>query len=312
MDHDTERSYKELLNRVVTGKYAASTEEKTYNDIVNRMLRYFDDKKKEKWYNQEIIDKLPEYMRSKIIIPAGSILRGFNAPGYTGSFSNCYYIPIEEDSIEGIFETTKRLARIFSKRGGVGIDITILRPKDTPVNNAAKYSTGAVSFMPLFSEVTDTIGQQGRRGALLMSMDVRHPDIEDFIMAKTSKADQVFKRDAFTGRVKDISHANISVKLTDEFMKAVEEDSDWNLVFPDIQAVGTDVYTREWDGNYKKWEIKGYPLKIYKTVKAKELYNKIAESVWECGDPGVLFVDTAQRWTPVSDIYELIPMGTNP
>jgi ribonucleoside-diphosphate reductase alpha chain len=143
-------------------------------------------------------------------------------------------------------------------------------------------------------------------------LDIRHPDIEDFILSKTSKASQVFMKDEITGRVKDISHANISVKMTDEFMNAVNDNKTWDLVFPDIEKVGVETYTKEWKGDYKEWKNKGYPLKIYKTVQAKDLYYKLCSSVWECGDPGVLFLDTAQRWTPISDFPELLPKGTNP
>jgi ribonucleoside-diphosphate reductase alpha chain len=95
-------------------------------------------------------------------------------------------------------------------------------------------------------------------------------------------------------------------------MRAVYNNEDWNLIFPDIESVGTEVYTKEWNGAYKDWEEKGYPVKIYKTVKARELYDLICRAVWECGDPGLLFVDAAQKWTPVADIPQLIPKGTNP
>ena len=100
------------------------------------------------------------------------------------TYSNCYVLPQVEDSIEGIYDTAKHLARTFSYGGGVGIDISKLRPKGSPVNNAAKTTSGAVSFMDTFSQVSSVIGQAGRRGALMISMDCYHPDIEDFIDAK--------------------------------------------------------------------------------------------------------------------------------
>ena len=179
-------------------------------------------------------DKQKELLRSGKFIPAGSILSTCNTDN-KGSFSNCYFLPIRHDSIEGIFEAQKQIARTFSYRGGIGTDITILRPKDTPVENAAKTSSGSVSFMPSFSEITKTICQRGRRGALLISIDIRHPDALDFIWSKADP-DRVFERDIFSGKIADISNANLTIKLSDSFMRAVEADEDWTFCFPDIDA----------------------------------------------------------------------------
>ena len=138
--------------------------------------------------------------------------------------------------MEGIFEAQKKLARTYSYRGGSGIDITILRPSGDPVNNAAVTSSGAVSFMPLFSELTNTIGQNGRRGALMISMDIRHPDTRRFIWSK-SKPEEIFGVDSLTGKTQDVFGANISLKITDDFMQAVEDDKDWTFVFPEMNKV---------------------------------------------------------------------------
>ena len=134
----------------------------------------------------------------------GRILASRGVTDRKVTYSNCYVLPQVEDSIEGIYDTAKHLARTFSYGGGVGIDISNLRPKGSPVNNAAKTTSGAVSFMDTFSQVSSVIGQAGRRGALMISMDCYHPDIEDFIDAKKN--------------TNKLEGCNISVRTDGEFI----------------------------------------------------------------------------------------------
>jgi ribonucleoside-diphosphate reductase alpha chain len=191
------------------------------------------------------------------------------------SYTNCYVLGIEDDSIEGIYNTAKDMAKTYSYGGGVGICIGNLRPKGAKVSNSAKYSTGAVSFMELFSNTTGVIGQAGRRAALMISIPINHPDVEDFIEIKHNNIDKV-------------KHANISVKITDDFMNAVVEDKDFDLIFE------------------TKHEI------IRKTIRAKELWNKIITSAHNSAEPGILFWTCAQDRSP-SDIYESLRiLTTNP
>lgn len=205
-----------------------SLQEHSFSDVRNRLCREF--LKHSKFENDEN-EQVCEMLQSGRFIPAGSILSGLGNDYAKCSLSNCYLAKIESDSLEGIFEAQKKLARTYSYRGGSGIDITILRPAGDPVNNAAVTSSGAVSFMPLFSELTNTIGQNGRRGALMISLDIRHPDTRRFIWCK-SRPGEIFGVDSLTGKVQDVFGANISLKVTDEFMQAVEEDKDWTFVFP--------------------------------------------------------------------------------
>ena len=191
------------------------------------------------------------------------------------TYTNCYVLSIDDDSIEGIYETAKNMAKTYSYGGGVGICIGKLRPKGARVSNSAKYSTGAASFMELFSNTTGVIGQSARRGAAIISIPVDHPDIEDFIEIKHNNIEKV-------------KHANISVKITDEFMKAVIEDKDFELYF-----------------KTKHEEIK-------KTVKAKELWNKIIKSAHNSAEPGVLFWTHAQEMSPSDTYAELKIHTTNP
>jgi len=255
-------------------------------------------------------DDQRELLRSGRFIPAGSILSRCNTDS-KGSFSNCYFTPILHDSIEDIFECQKKLARTFSYRGGSGVDISVLRPSGEAVNNAAKESSGAVSFMPTFSEITKTISQRGRRGALIITLDIRHPDVIKFIWSK-AKPEEVFEKDVFTGDYPKIDAANISLKITDSFMKAVEDDEDFTFIFPDIDF-DKEKYNKEWTGDYDKWEESGGTFKQYNTLKARDILNQISEAAYICGDPGLWFVDVAQRETFGTYIDErLKPICVNP
>lgn len=187
----------------------------------------------------------------KKFLLGGRILssRGLNVFNKKITYSNCYVLTPPEDSIESIFECAGKLARTFSYGGGVGIDISKLAPKGARVNNAAKETTGSVSFMDLYSLVTDLIGQNGRRGALMISIDCTHPDLEDFIEVKSD--------------LNKVTKANISIKLTNEFMEAVVNDSDFMLSF-----------IREETNE----EVK-------KIVKAKKIFQKIADMNFDFAEP---------------------------
>ena len=145
----------------------------------------------------------------------GRILSNRGVTGEKVTYSNCYVIAPPEDNIESIYDTAKKLARTYSFGGGCGIDISKLAPAGAKVNNQAKSTSGAVSFMDTFSHVTEQIGQNGRRGALMISISCTHPDLEKFITVKSD-----------LGKV---TSANISVRVTDKFMVAVRNDEDWSF-----------------------------------------------------------------------------------
>jgi ribonucleoside-diphosphate reductase alpha chain len=192
-------------------------------------------------------------------IPGGRIMFGAGQPR-RATLLNCYVIPIKEDSIEGIFEWCKEAARTYSLGGGVGTDISILRPKGAPVNNSAIYSSGSVSFMELFSTTTGTIGQSGRRGALMITIRVDHPDVLDFIEIKNDP------------ERRKVQYANISVRVTDAFMRAVERDEEFLLH-----------YENERIGRFEK------------RVRAREIWEKLVKNAWASAEPGVIFWDTVKR-----------------
>ena len=192
------------------------------------------------------------------------------------TLSNCYVIEPPEDNIESIFECAKKLARTFSYGGGCGIDIGKLRPKNAQVNNSAKQTSGSVSFMDLYSQVTELIGQNGRRGALMISIPCNHPDLLDFIELKSD--------------LNKVTKANLSIRITDEFMQAVKAKSKFDLVF-EVEATG---------------EV------IEETIDAYELYNKLCAMNWDYAEPGILFWDRIEKWNLLSETPNFKFAGTNP
>ena len=217
-------------------------------------------------------------IRQKKFLFGGRILsnRGLDKHGIKNTLSNCYVIAAPEDNLESIFESVAKLARTFSYGGGCGLDISKLAPRGATVHNTAKTTSGAVSFMELYSMVTGLIGQNGRRGALMLSMDVSHPDIEEFITVKSD--------------LNKITKANISVKITDKFMECVKADGDWEMSF-----------TREATGEV-----------ISKTVKAKELFRKMCEMNWNYAEPGMLYWDRIEQHNLLANTPEFKFAGTNP
>lgn len=247
-------------------------------DIWNKKYRH-NDETLEEWFDRVSggNDKLRQKIKEKKFLFAGRILanRGLqNEKKIT--YSNCYVLSSPKDNLESIFETGKELARTFSYGGGCGIDISNLAPKGAKVNNAAKYSTGAVSYMSLYSLITGLIGQDGRRGALMLSINDTHPDLELFIDAKTD--------------LKEVTKANISVRLSDKFMNAVEHDLNWELYFE-----------RPESGE-----------KISKIVKAKDIFLKLVENNWNYAEPGILFWDKITNYHLNSDNELLKYEGVNP
>ena len=223
-------------------------------------------------------EKIGQLIRDRKFLFAGRILanRGLPKDGINVTYSNCYVLQPPQDNIESIFDTAKYIARTFSYGGGVGIDISNLRPKGAKVHNAAKTTTGAVSFMDLYSMATGLIGQKGRRGALMISMDVNHPDIEDFIDIKTD--------------LDRVTNANISVRINDEFMKAVLNKTMYECKF--IVDSGREVITKE--------------------VDAHKLFMKLITNNWDFAEPGILFWDNIENNHLLSADKEFKYAGINP
>lgn len=232
----------------------------------------------DQWLDRVSINN--QYIRNLIVqkkfLPAGRILSNIGIDDEKCSLSNCYVITPPDDSIESIYETCSKLARTYSYGGGCGIDISNLAPEGAKVHNQAKATSGAVSFMDTFSQVTQQIGQNGRRGALMISISDTHPDLEKFITIKSD--------------LNKVNYANISVRISDAFMKAVEEDKDWEL----------------------KFERKETGEVISKTVKAKELFRKLCEQNWNYAEPGMLFWDRINNYNLLSNTKSFKYAGVNP
>jgi ribonucleoside-diphosphate reductase alpha chain len=202
----------------------------------------------------------------KYVIPQGSVMFGLGNNEVMASLSNCIVIPPIYDSYGGIMYTDQQMAQLFKRRCGVGVDLSNLRPKDTLVSNAAGSTTGAVSFMNRFSETTREVAQNGRRGALMLTLDVAHPNIQDFVTIKQD--------------LSKITGANISVRLSDEFMEAVEKDDTFML----------------------RWPINDANPKITKDINARDLWNTIIKSAHNTAEPGLIFWDR-QHYYSTSSLY---------
>jgi len=231
------------------------------------------EKDKEYWYNR-FLDLLFDFR----FVPGGRVMHGAGREDARRrpTLSNCYVIPIEEDSLEGIYRAITESAMVYRTGGGVGTDLSSLRPEGAAVNATIDHSPGATAFMNLFSESTNTVSQAGRRGALMLTMRVDHPDIERFITIKNDPR-----------RIK-VQHANISVLITHEFMTAVTNDTEFAL---------------RWNGT------------VYRKVKAKELWFKVIKNAHASAEPGIIFWDTMRDYHNVeyaNPLSSTNPCGEQP
>ncbi|MDA6070106.1 adenosylcobalamin-dependent ribonucleoside-diphosphate reductase [Flavobacterium sp. AC] len=203
---------------------------------------------------KEVFDLIKDF---KYLVPQGSPMTGIGNPFQVASLSNCFVIGNDNsDSYGGIMKTDQEQVQLMKRRGGVGHDLSHIRPKGSPVKNSALTSTGLVPFMERYSNSTREVAQDGRRGALMLSVSVNHPDAADFIDAKMEQG--------------KVTGANVSVRIDDLFMKAVKQDALYEQKYPIFSD--NPLYSKE--------------------IKAKELWNKIIHNAWKSAEPGILFWDT--------------------
>jgi ribonucleoside-diphosphate reductase alpha chain len=212
----------------------------------------------------------------KYIVPQGSPMYGIGNDYVQVSLSNCVVVENPEDTVSSICDTGKDLANLFKRRCGVGLDISDLRPDGAIVNNSAKTTTGAWSFADFYSYVCRMIGQNGRRGALMISMNVNHPDIEKFIEMKHD--------------LTKVTGANVSVKITDDFMAAVKNDEEYTL----------------------SWTSKDGSKSVERVVQAKDIWNKIVNSATKTAEPGILMWDNITKNLPAHEYEDFKTRTTNP
>jgi len=226
-------------------------------------------------------------------IPGGRILAGAGVKGLT--LQNCFVLPCPEDSRGGIFDRVKEMAETHSRGGGVGVNLSSLRPRYAPVIGVNGISSGAVSWGKMFNLSTGLIEQGGsRRGATMLMIDDWHPDVEEFISAKHSAG--------------EFENANMSVCISDGFMEALKNNESWDLVFPDTKD---PEFNDLWDGNISYWrDILGKNVIVYKTVQAKEIWDSIVSSAWASAEPGLHFLERSNK---MSNSWYFAPLvATNP
>lgn len=275
----------ELAARVWVNKYALKDSfgniyEKTPNDMHRRLakeLARIESKYNNPMSEDEIFDLIKDF---KYIIPQGSPMAGIGNNYQVGSLSNCFVIGLDgtPDSYGGIIKIDEEQVQLMKRRGGVGHDLSHIRPKGSPVKNSALTSTGLVPFMERYSNSTREVAQDGRRGALMLSVSIKHPDSEAFIDAKMTEG--------------KVTGANVSVRIDDEFMKAVETQTEYTQTYP----------------------IDSENPKYKKTIDAVALWRKIVHNAWQSAEPGVLFWDTITRES-VPDCYADLgfkTISTNP
>lgn len=267
-------------------------------------------------------DEYPEFyglLRDFKFVPGGRILAGAGTDTEV-TFYNCYVIPVETefarerrlsiaetgdpasdfeddphgaDSRRAIFDTIGRMVDIMSRGGGVGINWSVLRPQGAYLKTVNGTSSGPVGWMDVASKAVGEVEQGGsRRGAAMFMLDDWHPDVLKFIEAK---------RD-----LSRITNANVSVAVSDEFMKAVKNDDEWTLMFPDTSA---PEYDAEWDGDIGAWVNKGRPVKVYDTVKARDIWRALAQAAWDNGEPGVVFLDRYNKMSTGQSVERIISVN---
>ena len=256
--------------------HVARVEEQWDGDVQTRTVEYY------------------HLLSSKKFFPNSPTFTGAGTP--LGQLAACFVLPITDDmgrDSAGIFQTLRDAALIQQTGGGNGFSFSRLRPAGASVKSSAGRATGPVGFLRVYDHAFGEVAQGGvRRGANMSVLRVDHPDVEDFIICKTNE--------------NHITNFNISVGITDAFMKAVKEDKEWELRFPDISSSNY----RTTSGTIEQLEAAGVPIQTYKKVRARELFNKIVKQAHHNGEPGVLFLDAANRGNPVPHLYQL--EATNP
>jgi ribonucleoside-diphosphate reductase alpha chain len=253
--------------------------------------------KVEEMWNGDVMGRTREFYQlliSRRFFPNSPTFTGAGTP--LGQLAACFVLPITDDmgrDSAGIFQTLRDAALIQQTGGGNGFAFSRIRPEGSLVKSSAGQATGPVGFLRVYDHAFGEIAQGGtRRGANMGVLRVDHPDVESFITCKTDE--------------NQITNFNISVGITDAFMRAVRDDKDWELRFPDVH----DPRYREVRGTLEQMEKAGVPVQVHKTVQARKLFERIIRQAHHNGEPGVLFLDAANRSNPVPHLYPL--EATNP
>lgn len=265
------------------------TPEQMWDRLAGAMASVEADREKQAEWQQKFNYILDDWK----LVPGGRIAAGAGASEELTLF-NCYVIPSPKDSRGGIMTTLSEMTEIMARGGGVGMNLSSLRPRRAIVAGVNGSSSGAVSWGGLFSYTTGLIEQGGsRRGALMLMLNDWHPDVLEFITVKQTMG--------------QVTNANLSVCVSNAFMQAVKEDLDWELVFPDTKEAG---YDDLWTGDIEEWRRLGKRIIPYKTVRAREIWHAIIESAWKSAEPGVVFME---YYNQMSNSWYFNPIiSTNP
>jgi ribonucleoside-diphosphate reductase alpha chain len=287
-----------IRHKVFMDRYSLKDEEgnpteQTPNDMWKRVARGIAETEKKadrKKWEKEFYRVMDDFK----FVPAGRILSGAGT-GYQVTYFNCFVIPSPKDSRHGILEALGQLVEIQARSGGVGLNMSSLRPKGARVKKVNGTSSGPVNWATLFSVATHDIVQQGgsRRGATMLMLWDWHPDIEEFITVKED--------------LTKINGANLSVCVSDAFMEAVKADGDWDLVYPDL----TDPkYDTKWNGEIDLWRKIGGKVIVHKTIKARYLWDLICTAAWKSAEPGLHFLERSNKRSNTWYFERLV--ATNP
>jgi len=271
------------------GSLSEHTPEETWQRVAWGISQNEKPALRKKW-EKEFYDVMSDFK----FVPGGRILSGAGT-NYQVTYFNCFVIPSPKDSREGILESLKQLVEIQSRSGGVGLNLSSLRPRGARVKKVNGTSSGPVTWAGLFSYATHDVVQQGgtRRGATMLMLWDWHPDVEEFITVKQD--------------LSKINGANLSVCISDAFMEAVKKDADWDLVYPDIDD---PEYDEKWNGEIDLWKKLGKKVKVYKTVKARALWDLICTAAWRSAEPGLHFMERSNKRSNTWYFERLV--ATNP
>jgi len=284
---------KVFLDRYALKDKDGSLIEQTPQETWRRVARGIASNEKVK-DQKEWEDKFYKVMEDFKFVPGGRIYSGAGTD-YQVTYFNCFVIPSPKDSRDGILDSLKQLVEIQSRAGGVGLNLSSLRPRGARVKKVNGTSSGPVTWAGLFSYATHDVVQQGgsRRGATMLMLWDWHPDIEEFITVKED--------------LSKINGANLSVCVSDAFMEAVKQDKDWELVYPDLDDPR---YDTKWNGEIDQWRAMGGKVKVYKTVKAKDLWDLICTAAWKSAEPGLHFLERSNKQSNTWYFERLV--ATNP
>jgi ribonucleoside-diphosphate reductase alpha chain len=273
----------------VKGNPLEQTPEEMWRRVAKGISRVEKKAKRKEWE-----EKFYSLMEDFKFLPGGRILAGAGT-GFDVTYFNCFVIPNPPDSRGGIMENLTQMIEIMAHGGGVGLNLSGLRPRGSRVKKVNGFSSGPMNWAELYSLATKDIVQQGgsRRGALMLMLHDWHPDIEEFITIKQD--------------LNKINGANLSVCVSDDFMEAVKADKDWELLYPDLDD---PKYDAKWNGDIHDWIAQGGKVKIHKTIKASYLWNLICEAAWRSAEPGLHFLQRSNKRSNTWYFEKLL--ATNP